>query len=158
MESNSSLQVQPKRQVILIGNATNSLHFSQHQARARKISRWLAGALQVGWQHWAWLWIVLLGAQTAGIHLSWALGSFTSLPQDNTPCHPNKAALLRCLACPGGSCIEASAPILLMCIWGVLWYLLCARDGSSSSFPCLLHMQMHTLQAVQCISRVESIC
>lgn len=95
--------------------------------------------------------------QFAGIHLSWALASFTFLPQDNTPCHSDKAALLRHLTWSGHSRIEASAPIALMCVSGVLWYLLCAQDGSSSSFPHLLHMLIHTLQAVQCISREQKV-
>lgn len=94
---------------------------------------------------------------SAGIHLSWALGSFPFLPQDYTPCHSDKAALLRCLACSGHSWMEASAPIALTCVSGVLWHLLCAQDGSSSSFPHLLHTQIYTLQAVQCISREQKV-
>lgn len=71
----------------------------------------------------------------AGIHLLCALGSLIFLPQPSTPCHSDKAALWRHLACSGHSWEETSAPAALSRASGAPWYLLCAPDGSPASSP-----------------------
>lgn len=112
-----------------------------------------AGNLWIGLVAWDSAGCCPAQSSPASIHLLWAWGLFAVLPRDSIPCHPDEAALLKRLACSGHFCMEASAPIALPWVLGVLWYLLCARDGSSSSLPHPLHMQIHTLQAVQYISR-----
>lgn len=132
------------------GNTTSS---SLCMRPIRRSGDALEVALQVGWQlrdHPA-------QSTCAGIYLLCALGSLIFLPQHSMPCHSDKAALWGHLACSGHSWVEASALAALLCASGALWYLLCAPNRSSAGSPHLLHTQIHTLQAVQCISREQKV-
>lgn len=65
-----------------------------------------------------------------------------------------------------GNSFEISCLLWILLCVGVISYcvsmrsrsaVIFAQDGSSSSFPRLLHVQVHTLQAVQCISRERKV-
>lgn len=99
-------------------------------------------------------WAVLLqtGCSTGLRAHLWASASHVSIPG---PWHSDQAVLLKCLACSGHFCMEASSLIALMCIAGALQYLLCSQDGSSSSLPTYF---AHISSCPVYLKREESSC